>query len=143
MAAMLVGGLGAHNVSFTSLNSGEVKLSSDGKVRVSLLQSYLSQYQGQFKAIDGYIVACNYDAPNAANPVDQGLVNPYLNLTQRVQQAIDAAGGDPWKLLTANAVFFPLGELTPSELGSGKVPTYNSTDSISWFYIPAGLAAPR
>jgi len=144
MLAVSVGnGTSARTVFFDTLNSGDVKLSNDTTVRVSLVQNYLAQYQSSFSKVDGYVFACNYKDPSAGNPVDQGLVNPYLNLTQRVQQALAQAGGDPWKLLLSNQVFFPIGSLTAQELGSGKVPTYNSTGSISWFFVPSALAAPR
>ncbi len=128
-----------------SVNSNTVMLSDDGLVRVSIAGNYLSELAQDARfVVDGYVFVANYiDNPDAGNSINQGIFNPYLNISNLVAIAKQRAGNNPFSLLTATESFFSRAGLTPAQIGSGKVPTFRSTGSVSFFYIPTALARTK
>ena len=138
-----------HTIFIPNAGPDTMVLSNDSKVRVSIAQNYLTQstlgqkIQNLAARVSGYVFAANYADPSAAGPVNQGIFNPYINISAALAQARYAAAGDPWKLIIANENFFPRVSLTPQQRGAGKVPTFNSTGQIAWFFVPDALAQSR
>ena len=138
-----------HTIRIDNANPATVQLSTDRKIRVSVAQNYLTQSAVEQRiealtgGIAGYVFVSNYTTPTMAEAINQGVFNPYLNISALVNASRIAAGGDPWRLLLANQIFFPRSGFTPTQRGAGTVPTYRSTGQVSWFYIPDRLAQSR
>lgn len=144
MAVAVTIGTTERTIFIPTANASTVMLSDDRLVRVSVSSNYLTRLASDPRfAVDGYVFTADYGTPNMGSSINQGIFNPYLDLSVLIAQARLAAMGDPWLLLQASQVFIPRIGLTPAQLGSGKVPTYNSTGSISWFYIPTRLARTK
>ena len=144
LAMTVVTGSSQRTILVPSASSNTVMLSNDSLVRISVSNNYLTRLAKDARFfVDGYVFVANYDNPSAGNPINQGIFNPYLNISDLVQAAKDRAGSDPWALALASQVFFSRQGLNASQLGSGKVPTFRSTGQYSWFYVPYKLGQSR
>lgn len=125
---------------FEATKSFGIVVGKNRLIRAFLTQNYLFNYKKSLQPVSGFIVACNYSDPNAIYPINQGLFNPYINVSAAVAAAKAAANGDAWKLILADMISAGPVNLSPSQRGAGKVPTYNSTGQVSIFYIPGSIS---